>query len=43
MRFPKRIVACPKCGERFDADSDVLYFFGLGLLLGFLFALVLCR
>ncbi len=43
MRFPPRIVACPKCGERFDADSDVLVFLGLGILLGFLLALVMCH
>ncbi len=43
MRLPARIVACPKCGERFNADSDVLLFLGLGMLLGFLFALVMCR
>jgi len=43
MRLPARIVKCPKCGERFSADSDVLVFFGLGILLGFLLALVLCH
>jgi len=41
--FPPRIVACPKCGTRFDADSDVLYFLGLGLVLGILLALTFCR
>jgi hypothetical protein len=43
VRLPPRIVACPKCGTRFDADSDVLIFLGLGILLGILLALVLCN
>ena len=43
MKLPARIVACSKCGTRFDADSDVLIFLGLGIVLGFLLALVLCR
>jgi hypothetical protein len=43
MRLPARIVKCPKCGERFSCDSDVLLFLGLGILLGFLLALMLCR
>ena len=42
MRLPARIVACPKCQTRFNADSDVLLFLGLGILLGFLLALVFC-
>lgn len=37
--FPKRIVVCPRCGLRIDADSDVLVFLGLGVILGFFFAL----
>ncbi len=43
MKFPPRIVACPVCGQRFDADSDVLLFLVLGVLLGILLTLVLCR
>ncbi len=43
MKLPPRIVVCPKCSMRFDADSDVLVFLGLGMLLGFLLALVLCH
>jgi hypothetical protein len=35
--------ACPKCGTRFDADSDVLVFLWLGMLLGVLLTLMLCR
>jgi hypothetical protein len=42
MKLPARILACQKCGTRFDADSNVLYFTALGALLGFLLALVLC-
>jgi hypothetical protein len=42
MKFPPRVVACPQCGERFDADSDVLWFMGLGVLLGMLLGLALC-
>lgn len=42
VRLPRRIVACPKCSHRFDADSDVLVFLGLGILMGILLALMLC-
>jgi hypothetical protein len=42
-RFPRRIVQCPKCFHRFDADSDVLYFAFLGLLMGLLLASLACR
>jgi len=43
MKFPPRLVACPKCGTRFDADSDVLFFSLLGIVLGFLLCLGLCH
>jgi hypothetical protein len=39
VRFPPRIVQCPKCLYRFDADSDVIIFALLGLVLGFILAL----
>ena len=41
VKLPKRVVTCPNCFNRFDADSDVLWFFALGFLLGFLSALTL--
>lgn len=43
VKLQARIVDCPKCGTRFDADSDVLIFFGLGTLLGALLTLMLCH
>jgi hypothetical protein len=43
MIFPPRIVACPKCGTRFESDTDVFIFLGLGLLLGLLLASLLCQ
>jgi len=43
MKLPQRIAVCPQCKTRFDVDSDVLVFLGLGVLLGFLLALVLCH
>jgi len=41
MKLPRRTVTCPRCFHRFDADSDVLIFLGLGFLLGFLSGLTL--
>jgi hypothetical protein len=43
MIFRPRIVACPKCGTRFESDTDVFIFLGLGLLLGLLLASLLCQ
>lgn len=43
MRLPRRIAQCPKCGTRFDADSDVLLFMGLGVLVGIFLALMFCQ
>jgi hypothetical protein len=40
VKLPARIVECPKCGTRFDADSDVLVFLALGVLLGAMLALI---
>jgi len=40
LKLPKRIVTCPNCLNRFDADSDVLWFFALGLLLGALLGFI---
>ncbi len=42
MKFPRRIAQCKHCGHRFDVDSDVLLFLGLGILLGILLSLMLC-
>src|SRR5260370_18765186 len=42
MKLPARIVVCPKCSTRISADSDVLVFLGLGILLGILLALFFC-
>jgi hypothetical protein len=42
VKLPARVVKCPNCGLRFSADSDVLIFMGLGILLGFMLVLVLC-
>jgi len=43
MKLPPRIVVCPKCGRQFDADSHVVFFHLLGILLGFLLCLGLCH
>jgi hypothetical protein len=43
VRFPHRIVECPKCFHRFDADSDVIIFTLLGMLLGVLLTLTVLR
>src|SRR5713101_7975989 len=43
VKFPRRIVKCPRCGTRCDADSDVLIFLGLGILLGVLLASMICQ
>jgi hypothetical protein len=40
LSLPPRIVVCPKCGARFDADSDVLIFLCLGMVIGFCLALL---
>jgi hypothetical protein len=40
LSLPPRIVVCPKCGTRFDGDSDVLIFLGLGMVIGFCLAVL---
>jgi hypothetical protein len=43
LAFPPRIVACPKCLHRFNADSDLLFFLGLGIALGILLTISICE
>lgn len=42
MKLPRRIAHCKNCGHRFDVDSDVLIFLGLGILLGIFLVLLFC-